>query len=80
MTIATLTSFFMWCTIINSGLMAFWIFIHLMAPNAVFRMQQIFFPISRETWDIVFYSFLAVFKIFVIIFNLVPFIALLIIG
>jgi hypothetical protein len=78
--IQTLTSFFMWCTILNAGLLSLLAIFFLSAPNFVYRTQSKWFSISRENFDLVFYSFLGVFKIFFIVFNLVPWLALLIIG
>ena len=80
MDIQTLTSFFMWCTIINVGLLIFWALIYLVAPNLVYRLQSRWIPVSRETFDVVFYSFLGFFKVVVLVFNVVPWIALVIIG
>ena len=70
----------MWCTIINAGLFLFWSSILLIAPDLVYRTQRLWFPISREVFTTVIYSFLGLFKIFVIVFNLVPYLVLLIIG
>lgn len=80
MDIQTLTSFFMWCSIINGGLFLFWALTHLIAPNLVYNAQKKFFPMSKETFTVVFYSFIGLFKIIFLIFNLVPYLALLIIG
>ncbi len=80
MDIQTLRAFFMWCTIINGGLLFFWTVMLILVPDLVYRMQSRWFPIPRNTFDIVIYSFLGLFKIFFIIFNAVPYIALLIVG
>jgi hypothetical protein len=80
MDIQTLTSFFMWCTIINFGLLIFAGLIYMFAPNLVYRLQSYWVPISRETFDTIFYSSFAFFKILVLVFNAVPWIALVIIG
>ncbi len=80
MDIQTLTTFFMWCTIINAGILILWSLFFLCAPDFVYRTQSRWFPISRETFDVVIYSFLGLFKVLVIVFNLVPYVALLIIG
>jgi hypothetical protein len=80
MDIQTLTSFFMWCTIINAGFLIFLALIYMLAPTLVYRLQSRFIPISRETFDIVFYSFIGLFKVVVLAFFVVPWIALLIIG
>ena len=52
----------------------------LLAPDLTFRLQRPWFSASRETWDLVMYAFLGVFKVFVLIFNVVPYLALLITG
>lgn len=80
MDIQALTSFFMWCTIINVGLLLFLGLIYLLAPNLAWRLQSRWIPISRETFDVVFYSFIGFFKVVVLVFNLVPWLALLIIA
>ena len=80
MDIQTLTSFFMWCTIINGGLLIFWTLACMFAPELVYRTQKRWFPIPRETFNVVIYSFLGAFKIFFLFFNAVPYAALLIVG
>jgi hypothetical protein len=80
MDLPTLTTFFMWCTIINGGLLLLWTAFCLFAPDLVYRMQSKWFPISRETFNVVIYSFLGLFKIAFLVFNVVPYVALLIIG
>jgi len=80
MDIQTLTSFFMWCTIINAGMLIFLALTYLLAPNMAYRLQSRWIPISREAFDVVFYSFIGFFKVLVLVFNVVPWIALVIIG
>ena len=78
MAMHTLTAFFMWCTIINGALLILWITMCVAAPDVVYRTQKVWFPIPRETFDVVMYSFLGFFKIVFLVFNLVPYLALLI--
>ena len=80
MNIEMLTRFFMWCTIINGALFAFSTIMLMSIPGLAYRIQSKFFPITRETFDIVIYSFLGLFKIMFLFFNVVPWVALLIIG
>ena len=80
MDIQTLTRFFMWCTIIDGSLLVLWILMCGLAPDLVYRTQRKWFPLSRETFDLVIYSFLGLFKIIFLVFNVVPYVALLIIG
>ena len=80
MDIQTLTAFFMWCTIMNGALLILWTIMCGLAPGLVYRTQHMWFPIPRATFDVVIYSFLGLFKIFFLVFNLVPYVALLIVG
>ena len=75
-----LIGFFKWCTIINMVLFAFTIIMFLLVPDLVYKTQNWIFPMSREVFNVVLYSFLAVHKIMIIIFNVVPLISLLIIS
>ena len=76
----TLTTFFMWCTIMNGGLLVLWSILCLSAPDLVYRTQSRWFPIPRETFNVAIYAFLGLFKVFFLIFNLVPYLALLIVA
>jgi len=80
MDIQALTDFFMWCTIMNGALLLFWTTFCISAPELVYRMQSKWFPIPRDTFNVVMYSFIGVFKIAFIVFNVVPYLALLVIG
>jgi len=75
----TLRAFFMWCTVMNGSLLVLWIALCMLAPDLVYRTQKIWFPLSRETFDVVIYSFLGLFKIIFLFFNLVPYLALLLV-
>jgi len=80
MGIETLTQFFMWCTIINGAMMVVWAAMCIWAQDWVYRMHSKWFSIPRETFNVVIYSFLGVFKILFLLFNVVPYVALLIVG
>jgi len=80
MDIQTLTIFFMWCTIIDGGILGLWTMFFVLAPDFVYRIQNKWFPVPREHYNVVVYSFLGVFKAFFLVFNAVPYVALLIVG
>ena len=80
MDIQTLTVFFMWCSIINFGLLLFLGLAFLLAPNLIYKLQSMFIPISREMFNVIFYSFIGFFKVIVLVFNVVPWIVLEIIA
>jgi hypothetical protein len=79
MDIQTLQTFFMWCTIINAVLLVLTGMIFTFAGDWVYRVQSKWYPISRDAFNVVIYSFIGLFKIFFLMFNLVPYVALLII-
>jgi hypothetical protein len=80
MDIQILTTFFMWCTIINGALFFLSTTILILVPDLVYRAQSKWFPIPRETFNVVLYSFIGLFKIIFLVFNIIPYIALLIVG
>ncbi len=80
MDIGVVRAFFMWCTILNGALLVLSFLICVFAGDWVYRMQSKWFPIRREAFNVAIYSFLGVFKMFVLVFNLVPYVALVIVG
>jgi len=80
MDIETVTRFFMWCTILNVALLVLSSLICVCAGDWVYRIHSKWFPIPRETFNVAIYSFLGFFKIVFIVFNVVPYVALLIVG
>lgn len=75
-----LTAFFMWCTILNAGLLMLTFLMTIIAGDFVYTMHSKFFSMPRETFNVVLYSFLGIYKLLVFVFNVVPWIALLIVG
>ena len=80
MDIQKITAFFKWCTIINAALLVLTIIMVIGAPDFVYGMQSKLFPISREAFDVVMYAFIGLYKIVFLVFNLVPYVALLMVG
>ena len=80
MDIDTVRAFFMWCTVMNAALLVLSFLICALAGDWVYRMHSRWFSISREAFNVAIYSFIGVYKIFIVMFNLVPYVALLILG
>jgi hypothetical protein len=80
MDIEMLTKFFMWCTIINAGLLVFSFLIVAFASDFVYNIHSKWFPMPRETFNVILYSFMGAYKLIVYVFNIVPWVALVIIG
>jgi len=75
----TLTAFFMWCTILSIAILAIWTIVFVSAPDLVYRIQSKFFPITRETFNVVVYASLSIYRVIFVVLVLVPYLALLII-
>jgi hypothetical protein len=80
MNIQTLTTFFMWCTILNVALLSLSSLMCICAGDWAYRIQNKWFSISRETFNVAIYSFIGLYKVLVFVFSLIPYIALLIVG
>ena len=80
MDINTIRAFFMWCTIINGAILALSSVILVFGGSFVYRMHSRWFAMPRETFNAVIYGFLGFYKVVFITFNLVPYLALSIIG
>lgn len=78
MDIATVKEFFMWCTIINGGLFLFSSIFCIIAQDWVYQVQCKFYDMPRETFTVVLYSFMGLWKIQFITLNVVPYVALVI--
>ena len=79
MDIQMLTDFLMWCTIINVGLMIISFLFCVCAGDFVYKIHSKMFPLSKKSFYRAIYSLFGFFKIIIIVFNVVPYIALLII-
>ncbi len=80
MDIQTLTTFFMWCTILNVALLLFSSLMCVCAGDWVYQIHHKLFSVPREAFNVAIFSFIALYKLLVIVFNLIPYIALLIVG
>jgi hypothetical protein len=76
MTLESLREFLLWCMIINVGLLIFSSLMILALRGWVYRLHARMFRLSEEKVASANYKFIAIYKILIIIFNVVPYIAL----
>ena len=77
MAIESIRAFFMWCTILNLGLLVLSSLMCVCAGDWVYGVHSKLFSISsREAFNVAIFSFIALYKLLVIVFNLIPYIAL----
>lgn len=77
MNLEFLTEFFQWCTIIAMVIYSFSAIMSIFARDFMYGMHKKWFEISREAFNIAIYAYLGFFKILLILFVLVPYLALL---
>jgi len=80
MTGEIIRDFLLWCSAINLGLLIYWWLFFTLAHGFVYRIHGKWFKFSVEKFDSIHYAGMAFFKICIIVFNIVPYIALRIVG
>lgn len=80
MNIEIARSFFMWCTVIDYGILLLWCVVFLFAHDWHYGIAKRWFrKLTAEEYDRVNFAGIAFFKISIILFNLAPYLALCII-
>ncbi len=69
-----------WCAAINYGALLWWFLFFKFAHDWVHRLHARWFRLSAEQFDAIHYAGMAIYKIGILLFNLVPYVALRIVG
>jgi hypothetical protein len=80
MAIADLRSVLGWCTVIDYTLLIFWFVAFVLAHDWLQRLHGRWFSIQEEKFDAIHYTLMAVFKLLIFMFNLVPYVSMRIIA
>jgi hypothetical protein len=80
MNIETLRELLLWCTVINYGLLLWWFAVFVLAHDWIYRLHGRWFRIPVEQFDAIHYGGMAVYKIGIFLFNLMPLLALYIVA
>ncbi len=76
MTLEIIRDMLGWCAVINYSFLLWWFLFFSLAHEWIYRLHRKWFNISVETFDAIHYAGMALFKIGIFLFNLVPYIAL----
>jgi len=76
MTIEIIRDTFLWCTLINWGMLLFWFLILTFARSWAYKMHSKFAKITEEEFNLVHYKGGVYFKVLIFAFNLAPYLAL----
>lgn len=80
MTIETLKQVLAWSTAINYGVLLTWFLVFTLAHDWVYRMHTRWFRLSVEAFDALNYGGVALYKVGIVLLNLVPLLALCIVS
>lgn len=76
MTIEVIRNLLLWCTVINYVVLVVWFLVFVFAHDLMLRIHGRWFHLSREQFDGLHYGGMAVYKVGILLFNLVPLAAL----
>ncbi len=80
MSIEVTRNLLLWSTIINWGILLVWFLIFAFAHDWIQGIHGRWFRLSRDQFDAIHYAVMGIFKIGIILFNLVPYIVLCIVA
>jgi len=76
MTLSQVTIFMGWVSVINLGLLFLWFFILTALKGVILPFHSQIFGLSVDDLSRIYFQYMVQFKILVIVFNVVPYIAL----
>ncbi len=80
MTLEVIRDMLAWCSVINLGLLIFWVLFYAAARGVVFKIHGGIFELTQEQINKTHYKGIIYFKLGIILFNVVPYLALRIVG
>ena len=76
MTIEMMRKALLWCAVINYGILLVWFLFFVLAHDWMYLLHSRWFRLSVEQFDMLHYAGMSIFKIGILLLNLVPYIAL----
>jgi hypothetical protein len=70
----------LWCALINYGILLVWFLFFMAAHDSMYLLHRTWFQLSVDQFDMLHYAGMAIYKIGIILLNLVPYLALRISG
>lgn len=76
MTIETARSFFLWCSILNYGILVLWVLVATLGRGSLIKLRARLFRVSEAQFDVINVCGITLYKMLIFLFNIVPCIAL----
>ena len=80
MSIDVVRNFFRWCAVINYFVLVLWFLLLVFPHQWLCRLWGKWFRLTAEQFDLINFSGIALYKLGILLFNLVPYVALRIVG
>ena len=80
MSVDIVRNFLLWCTVINYVLLVIWFLLYVLPHEWLYRIWGRWFRLTAEQFDAVNFAGIALYKLGILLFNLVPYLALRISG
>jgi len=80
MSIDVVRNALLWCTVINYVLLMVWFLLFVLAHQWFYRLCARWFRLTAEQFDTINFAGIAFYKLSILLFNLVPYIALRIVA
>lgn len=68
-----------WCVVVSYGVLLVWFLVFMLAHDWLHRLHGRWFQLPADQFDIVHYVMMGIYKIGILLFFLVPYLALLIV-
>jgi hypothetical protein len=80
MSIDVVRDFFLWCAVINYVLLVVWFLILVSPHHWLYQLWGRWFRMTAEQFDAINFAGIVLYKLGILFFNLVPYVALRIVG
>lgn len=76
----TIRRLLFWCTVMNWAVLLVWFLVFTLAHDWIYGVHARWFRLAAEQFDALHYAGMAIYKIGILLFNLVPYVALRVAG
>ena len=80
MSIEVVRSALLWCTFLNYALLLVWFLLFALPHNRLYRLWARWFRLTLEQFDAINFTGIVLYKAGILLLNLVPYVALRIVG
>jgi hypothetical protein len=80
MTLETIRAFLGWCALINYAVLVIWFLVFLFAHDWMRKLHTRWFRLPAAHFDAIHYAGMGLYKLGIFLFNLVPYVALVIVA